>query len=322
VNESPRPKRAYVNIARRCNARCVYCADWMNGSDPAVEHSVATLRSLIDDLRDLDVTHVTISGGEPLIRKDLWPIVEYINAAKLSWSLITNGTMLNRTNASRLLAHQVSHVNVSIDALQPQTLREVRGLSIDLITRNVLGLQSLIAGGNASVGITVIAVISRSTVRHLPELAEFCHANSLGLTLQPLHMDESGRDSAELAPHWPDAPAIADLEVILADLIQRKNASQWRIENSDAYLRAIPLFFRQGTFHPDRPCATGAVDIVIDTDLQVRPCWAMPPVSQIAEKTPLSSIVASQEYRDVRAAIAEGTCPGCLFACHLNHQLT
>jgi MoaA/NifB/PqqE/SkfB family radical SAM enzyme len=316
-----RAKRAYLNVAKRCNAHCVYCADWMNGSDSAIENSVETMRAVVDDLRDLAVEHVTISGGEPLIRKDLWPILEHINAAGLSWSIITNGSMLSRANARRLLAHHVSHVNISIDTLRPDGMRAVRGLNVDLIIRNALELRRLIAEAGADVGVSVIAVISRSTIPHLPELAEFCHANDFGLTLQPLHLDESGRDHDELRAHWPDPAAITALESVLADLERHVTEDGWRVENPVGYLRAIPGFFRRGTFHPGQPCTTGAVDIVIDTDLQVRPCWAMPPVERITSELPLAQIVASPGYRDVRTAIAGGSCPGCLFACHLNRQL-
>lgn len=316
-----RPKRAYLNVAKRCNARCVYCADWMNGSDPSIEHSAETMMAIVDDLRKSDVKHITVSGGEPLIRKDFWRIVDHINEAGLDWSIITNGTMLNGSNAQRLLEHKVSHVNISIDTLQPQRMREIRGLSVDLITRNALELQRLIAASRAGVGVSIISVISRSTIRDLPELALFCHANDFGLTLQPLHVEESGRDSAELVPQWPDPPAIAELETILADLVRHKAEDGWNIENPAAYLLAIPEFFRCGTFHPAQPCTSGAVDIVIDTDLQVRPCWAMPPVAQITEQVQLTTIVASKEYRHTRAAISGGACPGCLFACHLNRQL-
>ncbi len=107
----------------------------------------------------------------------------------MSWSIITNGSMLNRENAVRLLEKRVSHVNISIDTLKPQNMRESRGLSIDRITKNVLELRGLILSSGAKAEISIISVISHSTIRQLPDLARFCHDNGLGLTLRPLHVD-------------------------------------------------------------------------------------------------------------------------------------
>jgi MoaA/NifB/PqqE/SkfB family radical SAM enzyme len=321
--EAPsRPRRAYLNVAKRCNARCVYCADWMNGTDPAIEHPAEAMTAVVDDLHRLGVSHVTVSGGEPLMRKDIWHVVDHILARGMSWSIITNGTMLTRANALRLLEHRVSHVNVSLDALDPRIMRELRGLDSQRIARNVRALSELFASGDAGMAVSIIAVISRTAIPHLPELARFCHRNGIGLTLQPLHREESGRDGDDLAAYWPDGPAIAELEDVLRELIGRKTLDGWRIENSVAYLEAIPSFFRQGTYRPPEPCSTGAVDIVIDTDLRVRPCWAMPAVARITPETPLTTIVDSAPYRQVRARIATGDCPGCLYACHLNRQLS
>lgn len=317
----PRARRAYLNVSKRCNARCVYCSDWMNDRAPSSDHPAQAVMSLIDDLKALGVAHVTISGGEPLIRADLWEILDHIVNSTMCWSLITNGSMLTAQAGAQLLARKISHLNVSLDTLNSGRLRQLRGLSRERILRNLLRFQSLNREGSSPVPISILTVISRSNIHDLLDMARYCRSHGLGLTLQPMHVDATSPDHRAYPEHWPLEPDIASLERAIAEMIVGKHQSALPIENSDAYLRAIPDFFRRHTFRPPSPCTAGGYDIVLDTEFDVRPCWAMQAVEKVTPARSLLSIVNGPQYLDTQRAIRRGTCPGCLYSCHMNRQL-
>src|SRR5215510_10626637 len=80
----PRPFSATFNVTNRCNLRCSYCNFPM--LDPR-ELSLDRLELLFDRLRDLGVQRLGLSGGEPLMRKDIGAIVKLAKARKFTVSL-------------------------------------------------------------------------------------------------------------------------------------------------------------------------------------------------------------------------------------------
>ena len=318
---SNRQRRAYLNIAKRCNAKCVYCDDWKTDRSPKIETPPEILMIVIDNLKVIGIDHVTISGGEPLIRTDIWSILKYINKVGLTWSIITNGSMLTKANSQRLIDANPTHVNISVDSLNPDHLRKIRGLDINKILDNLFYFQELVNKTGKAVPISIIAVISRRTIPDIITLVEFCNTHKIGLTLQPIHIQVADYGSDIFVEHWPMSSDIRKLEAIIETLISGKNKKNWRIENTEGFLKSIPQFFRNRTFHPITPCESGAFDIVIDTDLNVLPCWAMKPISQISTDKSLESIISSSLYQNIHKEIKSGNCPGCLYSCHLNRQL-
>jgi len=119
-----------ISVTDRCNERCVYCLpEGFRGWQPRAEHlEVAELEQLARVATELGVRKFRLTGGEPLLRRDLPEIVSAI--AKLpgveSLGLSTNGTRLASCAGSLRLAG-LRTVNVSLDALNPAVYRRITG---------------------------------------------------------------------------------------------------------------------------------------------------------------------------------------------------
>ncbi|KIQ64558.1 molybdenum cofactor biosynthesis protein MoeA [Kitasatospora griseola] len=114
-----------VSLTDRCNLRCTYCMpeeglNWLGRDDLLTDEEIVRLVGLA--VRDLGVREVRFTGGEPLLRPGLVPIIAACAALdpRPEISLTTNGIGLARV-ATSLRDAGVDRVNVSIDTLNPDT---------------------------------------------------------------------------------------------------------------------------------------------------------------------------------------------------------
>ena len=106
------------NLTRRCNLTCKHC--YALSADHAYpgELGLDECRTVIDDLRGFRVPALILSGGEPLLRPDLFEIATHAKAASMHVSLSTNGTLIDAPLADRIAEQRFDYVGISIDGLR------------------------------------------------------------------------------------------------------------------------------------------------------------------------------------------------------------
>jgi len=106
------------NCTRRCNLRCVHCysrsADRMYAGEMSTEQGLV----LLEDLAEFGAPVVLFSGGEPLLRPDLFELAARATSLGLRAVISTNGTLIDPTKAERLSEIGVSYVGVSLDGMR------------------------------------------------------------------------------------------------------------------------------------------------------------------------------------------------------------
>jgi len=106
------------NITRRCNLSCVHCyADSHDEHYPG-ELSTAECKQIIDQLAAFEVPTILFSGGEPLLRPDLFELIAYVRSKKIRTVLSTNGTQITPLVARKLKELDMAYVGISIDGLR------------------------------------------------------------------------------------------------------------------------------------------------------------------------------------------------------------
>ncbi len=106
------------NVTRRCNLKCVHCYSESENRDYAGELTTDESLQLIDSLGDFKVPVVLFSGGEPLIRKDLFTLIGRARSKGMRAVISTNGTLITNDIALKLKDAGLSYVGVSLDGLQ------------------------------------------------------------------------------------------------------------------------------------------------------------------------------------------------------------
>jgi 12,18-didecarboxysiroheme deacetylase len=103
------------NVTRRCNLKCLHCYAQAGPKAAPDELSHAEGLALLQDLKDFGTPVVLFSGGEPLMRPDLWELAAWTVAAGMRAVISTNGTLITREAARRLKDLGLSYVGLSLD---------------------------------------------------------------------------------------------------------------------------------------------------------------------------------------------------------------
>ena len=105
------------NLIRRCNLNCRHCYATSADTDFKGELGTAEALRVLQQLHDARVPALILSGGEPLLRPDLYDIAAHARALGFHLSLSSNGTLLDAGHAARLAAAGFDYVGVSLDGL-------------------------------------------------------------------------------------------------------------------------------------------------------------------------------------------------------------
>jgi len=111
-----RPVTAW-NITRTCNLKCVHC--YSNSEEKAYSGELTTDegKNLITDLAGFNIPALLFSGGEPLVRKDIWELAEHAKKEKLRLTLSTNGVLIDEQTARRIKDIGFTYVGISLDGI-------------------------------------------------------------------------------------------------------------------------------------------------------------------------------------------------------------
>jgi AdoMet-dependent heme synthase len=145
VNGRPPSAGPYMvefDITYRCNCRCRMCQRW---NDPRPESlSLSDYRRLAAEFRELAIHQISIAGGEPLMRQDVFEIIGAFKKSGFSVNLCTNGMLLERFCA-QIAGSGATCVTVSLDGAAAETHDAIRGIegSYALIERGIHKLLSV-----------------------------------------------------------------------------------------------------------------------------------------------------------------------------------
>ncbi|OMH34132.1 GTP 3',8-cyclase MoaA [Tersicoccus sp. Bi-70] len=186
-----------ISLTDKCNLRCTYCMpadgmDWLPGRQLLTAEEITRLVDIAVD--ELGVVELRLTGGEPLIRKDLEEVIAGVRGhhPDLPISLTTNGVGLDR-RARTLRDAGLTRINVSLDTLCPETF--VALSRRNLLERTLAGIAAADAAGLAPMKIN--AVLMRGFNEHqASELAGWCLARGYELRFieqMPLDADHGWR---------------------------------------------------------------------------------------------------------------------------------
>jgi GTP 3',8-cyclase len=234
-----------ISVTDRCNFRCHYC---MPETQKFLPHDALLNYSEIALLVDRFVAHgirkVRLTGGEPLVRRDISELItalgRHVHAGRLEeLTLTTNGSRL-QAYASVLARAGVKRINVSLDSLDPQNFERItRGGKLDQVME---GIQAAKAVGIA-IRINMVALRGENEDSILP-MALYCAENGFDLALietMPLGEGVSGRNANYIALEDFVAPLRADQEW---QTLPHRTAGPAR------YWQIVPLGLRIGMITP------------------------------------------------------------------------
>jgi heme d1 biosynthesis radical SAM protein NirJ len=106
------------NLVRRCNLTCKHCYSISADVDFPGELNTEQVYGVMDDLKQYGVPVLILSGGEPLLRPDIYDISRRAKAMGFYTALSTNGTLIDESNIDKIAEMNYDYLGISIDGLR------------------------------------------------------------------------------------------------------------------------------------------------------------------------------------------------------------
>lgn len=159
----------FFEVTSRCNALCDHCGSRCTASKKD-ELSPETFKKVLDSVAENFGTKaimLNITGGEPLMRKDLFEITGYADSLGFKWGLVTNGMLITDDVISKMKETHMSTITISLDGMKKthEEFRHIPG-SFDRIISAIEKLKK----GNFVEHIQVTFIATKKNIFELPEV--------------------------------------------------------------------------------------------------------------------------------------------------------
>jgi mycofactocin radical SAM maturase len=238
-----------------CNLQCVHCLS-SSGQRDDRELSTAEAKRVLDELRDLQVFYINIGGGEPMVRRDFFELVEYSVGQGIGVKFSTNGAFIDAEKARRLASMDYLDIQISLDGVDAATNDAVRGVgSYDMARR---AMDHLAAANFGPFKISVVV-----TRQNVPQLDTFkALADSYGAQLRITRLRPSGR-------------GVDTWDQLHPTNAQQREIYQWLMANGEQVLTGDSFFHLNALGDPLpglNMCGAGRVVCLIDPVGDVYAC--------------------------------------------------
>jgi radical SAM protein with 4Fe4S-binding SPASM domain len=305
-------------VTRKCNQFCRHC--YNNSDHVGANPTWSQLKSILDEIAGVQLRAITVTGGEPLMRKDFKEFSELIKDAAFDRILNSNATLITHRNID-WISECYTRASISIDVADCDAYDEFRGRK-GSFQHCVNGLRLLL---QQDVDVVAQTTLSRYNINALEELAQFLI--DLGVRTWSCRLPfDSGRAPMNSGAFLSRPELNAEAERI--DAIREKYAPQFDdLRMGVTYLKSYSEPYNH-TNNPDRlmTCAAATVMATINADGTLSPCnlfsetdYRSPPIwetglqKQWAESQPFREM-RNVHLSDIKGCAtcknAQGTCGG------------
>lgn len=219
---TPTLQQLFLEVTPRCNLSCIHCGSRCDEHAQTDEVTLEEFRMVLTRVRDAfgRCVFIVLTGGEPMLRRDIYELGATIRDLGFSWGMTTNGTLIDERAAERLIASGLRTVSISIDgtAAAHDAVRRHPGA----YDAAVAGIHNLAATGGLK-ALQVTSVVNHQTIGEIDALFDI--------------MVDLPIDSWRLANVEPIGSALANADILftpedyarLFSFIREKREQQWPV---------------------------------------------------------------------------------------------
>jgi AdoMet-dependent heme synthase len=174
-----KPRLIFWEVTKGCNLRCIHCRATATELSSPTDLPTARALDIISQIAAYASPILVLSGGEPLYRRDIFQLARFATDKGLRVALATNGTMVTKELARRIVDSGVKRVSISLDGADSLTHDTFRGIP-GAFDAAVYGLRNLKELG---MSVQINMTIARHNARQLPQVLEMAR----GLGADALH---------------------------------------------------------------------------------------------------------------------------------------
>ncbi|MGA2091655.1 MAG: radical SAM protein [Endomicrobiales bacterium] len=302
-----KPFYAHFYVTRRCNLQCPMCAVPAHGNREN-ELTIEEIRVLAENMQEIGLGTVVLTGGEPFMRPELNEIISAFSSRGMFVRLQTNGLLADEKNLRECFANGLDFLTVSLDSVQERKFDDFCGHA-GLWKAAVAAIRTAVSIKPRGLHV-VNTVVTRQNIDELADIATFVDSLGAYASLVPVHTAEHNPirgDAAYLSLTAADKPRI---EKSYRELIRLKKKGL-RIGSSLAYLEDARAYLLNRNFR--WKCDAGKDYFVIFDDGSISPCDEFPGIPTERGRN-AAAVFHSQPFQNHCAEVRR-ECSGCIWGC-------
>jgi PqqA peptide cyclase len=267
---SDRPTTLLAELTHRCPLHCPYCSNPLELIRADAELSTDDWKRVFTQARELGVLQLGLSGGEPLVRKDLEELAAHARGIGLYSTLVTSGLGLTRKRAEALRDAGLEHVQVSIQDTDTESAERIAGVSSVKQKRAAIALVK-----ELGFAFSINVVLHRANLDRIGELIDFA--------------GDVGADRLELANTQYYGWGLKNRAALMPtreQVIKARGIAEAAIER---YRKKMQILFVLPDYHEQYPKACyggwGKLYIVVTPNGQALPCHAASTITSLSFPT-------------------------------------
>jgi pyrroloquinoline quinone biosynthesis protein E len=264
------PTTLVAELTHRCPLHCPYCSNPLEMNRADEELSTDDWKRVLTQARELGVLQLGLSGGEPLVRKDLEELAAHAHGLGLYTTLVTSGLGLTRARAEKLREAGLEHVQISLQDSDVETAERIAGATS--VKQKEAAVASVRELGFA---FSINVVLHRANLDRIGEIIEL--AGSLGADrLELANTQYYGWALANRRALMPTRE-----QVVAADRIAQEAIARYRGRMQVLYV--LPDYYEE---YP-KPCygGWGKHYLLVMPDGRTLPCHGATHITTLAFDT-------------------------------------
>jgi MoaA/NifB/PqqE/SkfB family radical SAM enzyme len=305
-----KPQLVYLKITSQCNFRCQHCDIWQTSSnqDLTIEDwkiIVAKIKSACPQLA------VTLSGGEPLLYKNFWQLIDFFKQEKIQVNLNTNGSLITEENIERLLKYPFNKISVSLYSLNSELHNSFRNTpnAFEKAYSGLIKMAEKRAEISSLTEIVVAFLLNSKNIEELPYLVKHFSEKKIAVSIQALDTnvqpmtDRQEFETKELISTnslWPKDKA--KIEKIFDELLELKN-SGYKIYNRKDSLEVMGKYYLEKFDELKKlPCYSGQNNLIVSSKGNAFFCFDGPMIGNLVTDS-WENVWRGKRAKETRKAI-------------------
>lgn len=306
-----RPISVNLLITSRCNSKCITCDSWKL-TDHDNELTTLEFERIAQDMAEMQIPIVTIGGGEPTLRKDIWDIIKAFKKNGIQVQLTTNGLKMTTSQRQAMYESGLDRVTISMDSHLPEIYEKIRG--IDGADQVLANIQILMQEKPAHLQVDTNTVLCTDNVDTFLNTIDFLISTPIPkLNFSAVTTSGNNYLMTESKASLAEIP-LEKIDQIIEGLLERKKRTG-KIQQSKTFIQGLAKYYKNPT-KIVFPCYAGYLTLDIFQDGSVHGCGNLPKVANIRDGK-LKEIWASQKAEENRKNMAQGKCPNCYLSCKM-----
>ena len=181
----PKPWAFTWEVTYRCNLKCKYCDRWRTAARMfEAELTTKEAKKMIDEAYDLGVGVMIFTGGEPLLRKDIFELAKYAKNKGIECQLPSNGTLITGKNIKEIV-NCFDSINISLDSMDPQIHDNLRGVKGSF--EKAVNALDLLSKYKTDGRFGIQATVTKDNFCDITKLIKFAEEKNCRVLLQPVN---------------------------------------------------------------------------------------------------------------------------------------